>query len=376
MEINSLQENEFRDIFSPEGVIEDQVSKSARFTIDNEDTAIFNAPPKTDIEEKEKEEDRPIFEEKQVETKETSPFSIESYFEERVKNGLFVPIEDEDDQGQVKNFVPKTAEDLDEIINLQINYKLQEKVKGLEESWYTSKSPAWQAVAKFAEMTDDPGEIIPFISGVKQIEEVSTLDPSDIGQAEQIIRMRMRMRGDAEDIIDEQVEALKTTDKLVSTAQKYKPVLIQEEQQRLVKLKEQKEQETAQYYSLVTNIRENAIKAIDAPLFGNKLKREEQAAIYDLIGEPDYESKGYRIYSAIDKLFETGNFEKLKKVALLLSDEDSLVKYASSKTALKTAGDLQKKLRVSVQSKVSNEQDFSDKENIISRKKYEGKFGR
>lgn len=372
MQIEDLNENQFVDLF-PESTNTVQ-PRTAKFGNEQTETNILGEKP-ADTPPGDTLTDAPDTTILGKEETTTSPdLSLTNYFQERIKSGMFVPIEDESEDGTKTEFVPKTAEEFDEIINLQINHKLDEKRKELEEGWYNSKSRAWQAIAQFAEMTDDPSEILPFLSGVKNIESVSDLNPDDADAAEKIVRMRLVQRGEEESMIEEQIEALKTTNKLVSTATKYKPAILQQEQQELKRLTVQKQQEKANYINMVNSIKERAIQAIDAPLFGKPLKREDQAAIYDMIAEPDQESRGYRIFSKIDELFETGNFEKLKKVALLLENEDSLVSYIGNSASNKTAADLQKKLRVAAEFRTSRDNEENERPSI-QRKKYSGKFG-
>lgn len=288
---------------------------------------------------------------------------LSGYFEDRLKAGKFVAIEEDAEDGTKKQFIPKTFEEFDEVIDIQVNYRLDQQRKELEQKWYQAKSPAWQAVAKYAELTDDPGDILPFIQGVKTIDDVKDVDPSDLEGAERIVRTRLSQRGETQDAIDEQVEALKTTDKLVSAAQKYKPLILTEQKQQLAKMVQQKKEEEEEYMNLVQDIRNKAIEAIEAPIFGKqKLKQEEKAVVYDLIAEPSQETQGYRIYSAIDALFEKGDFETLKQVALLLGKKDSFINYISSGAADQTAAGLQRKLRVATDSRAagSNNSDSDD----------------
>ncbi len=305
---------------------------------------------------------------------------LTGYFEDRLKKGKFVAIDTEDAEGNSVQFIPKTPEEFDEVIDLQVNYQLDQKRKELEESWYQSKSPAWQAVAKYAEMTDDPSQILPFIQGVQVIDSVKDLNPEEIGEAEKIVRTRLLQRGDSTELIDEQIDALKTTDKLTSTAQKYKPLIVQQEKTQLAQMvQEQKEQEE-NYNRIVLGIRDNAVKAIEQPLYGKqKLKKDEQAAIYDLIAIPSQETKGYGIYTAIDNLFEQGDFEKLKKIALLLAKEDSFLGYISASAADKTAEGLQKKLRIANDSRNAGSNQSADQARpSVQRNQYNStpKFGR
>lgn len=269
------------------------------------------------------------------------------YFQDRFKSGKFVPIEQEGEDGKVSAFVPKTPEEFDEVIDLQVSYQLNQKVKELENNWYASKSPAWQAVAKYAELTDDPADIVPFLQGVRTIESVNDLDPTDPTSAEKIVRARLQQRGDDDEVIAEQIEALKTTDKLVSAAQKYKPLILQEEKTQLSQMVSEKKAQEQEYIQMVSDIRKGAITAIESPIFGKqKLKQEEKAAVYDMIAEPAKDTGGYKIYSAIDELFSKGDYDKLRKIALILTKEEALLEYISTGASAETAKKLQTKLRV------------------------------
>lgn len=307
---------------------------------------------------------------------------ISGYFEDRIKAGKFVAIEEDAEDGTKKPFIPKTPEEFDEVIDIQVGVKLDQERKDLEKKLYQSKSPAWQAVLKYSEMTDDPAEILPFIQGVRNIQSVAQIDEKTPEGAEQIVRSRLLQRGEQDDVITEQIEALKGADKLLSTAAKYKPLILNEEQQNLQALTQKRQQEEQEYQKLVSDIRNNAIKAIETPLFGKvKLKQEEKASIYDLIGEPDADTKGYGIYSVIDNLFDQRDFDTLRQVALLLTKKDAYISYISSTAADKTAGDLQKKLRAVTEksSSSTNDQNIDDVNRpVVQRNQFKStaRFGR
>jgi len=306
---------------------------------------------------------------------------LSSYYEERIKNGKFVAIIEEDEKGNKTTFVPKTADEYDEVLELQISHRMNEAKKDIEKKWYEGKSPAWKAVSQYAEMVDDPTQLIPFLAGVQTLQSVAAINEDEIEGAEQIVRTRMEQRGDSEEIISSQIEALKTTDKLLATAKQMKPIIIQQEQQSLQRLQQQEYQQQQQYMQMVTEVRSNAIKAIETPLFGkHKLKQEEKAAIYDLIAEPSEETKGYGIYTAIDKLFDTNDFETLKQLALLLSKKDSFFNYLGTTVANNVHGSLEKKLRVAGDSNRASGNDYDEDTNrpTITRNQFNKKpsFGR
>lgn len=387
--ITAIPESQFVDLFSNEPLKSPEERGFTGGGADPLEVNILDTPEKKEevkLEEKLEEKiEADIFEEKEKGKPGRKPkndFSdLAGYFENRLNSGKFVAIEEETSTGEKKKFIPTTPEEFDEVIDLQVNYQLEKKTKDLEESWYKSKSPAWQTVAKYAEMTDDPSEIVPFIQGIKQLQNVSEFDETTIDGAEAIVRMRLQQRGDGDDIINEQIEALKTTDKLINTATKYKPLILKEQENQLRQELYKKEQEEKEWNQLVNNIREGAIKSIEAPLFGkHKLKQEEKSAVFGMIGIPSAETKGYQIYTAIDKLFESGDFDTLKEVALLLTKKDSYIGYLSDVASTKTAETLQRKLRVATESSTkssSQGQNLDDDEEIVKRRTgYSGNFGR
>lgn len=306
---------------------------------------------------------------------------LASYYQDRLKSGKFIAVEDVDDKGNPVPFIPKTPEEYDEVLDLQVNYRLEEARKDLDKKWYGSKSPAWQAVARYAELVDDPSQLLPFIQGVKTFTTVSNLDENDPEGAEQIVRTRLSQKGDPEDIIAQQIDALKTTDKLISTAKAYKPVILQQEQQQLHQELHNRQEDEKKYRILLSDIRDGAINSIESPIFGKtKLRQEEKASIYDLIGEPSEETQGYAIYNVIDSLFDNRDFEKLKEVALLLSNREAFMKYLGTNVANTTAASLERKLRLAGESRKSSGNDFYEDTSVprVPRNQFKTKptFGR
>lgn len=268
------------------------------------------------------------------------------YFEDRIKTGKFVALEEEVN-GQSQTFIPKTPEEFDEFFETQVNYHLEQKRQENDKLWYEGKSPAWKAIAQYAEMTDDLSEVLPFLQGVQSLASVSEVDETTPEGAEQIVRTRLQQRGDTEDVIVDTLEALRSTGKLEAQAAKFKPLILQGEQQNLQRMMEEKQRQEQQYYQTITEIRDNTIKALEEPLYGKKMKMEEKALVYELIGEPHPTTQGYQIYNEIDQLFEKKDFETLRQVALLLKKKDAFLNdYVKTAEANRVAEGVQRKLRV------------------------------
>ena len=360
MNFNEVNQDEFADIFYLPNAEEPNKFK---ITSTEEDTDILGlTPPEGDTpaeETKEETEDvdilgqgEPAEEERKVGRKPKYDFSdMSGYFSDRFKSNKLIPIVGEDDQP----IELKTPEDFDLVIEENIKYQVDQKSKELEKTWYQSKSSAWKAVAQYAEYVDDPSEILPFLQGVKNIQTVSAVDETTLEGAEQIVRYQKQLSGIPSDVIEEEIEALKSTDKLVSSASKIKPALLQREERNLAAMQEEAKQSEIKYWTMVQDYEKKARQVIDSPLFGKiKLQNEEKAEVYDLIAVPNEEAGGYAIYSEIDKLYEKADFETLRELALLLKKKEKYLKYASQQEIGKVGKDLQNKLRLATSPKAGS----------------------
>lgn len=351
MEFNQVSQDEFVDLFG-QGSTESQ-PKTFNIQQTEEDVDILGA-------EKSQESQKPTVEGSEVdllgeidETKQKVgrkpkyDFSdMSGYFQDRFKNNKLIPIVGEDD----KPVELKTPEDFDMVIEENINYQVQQKQKELEQNWYQTKSPAWKAVAQYAEYVQDPSELLPFLQGVQNIQSVASVDEKTVEGAEQIVRYQKQLAGTPPDVIEEEIEALKSTDKLVSSATKIKPTILAREEQRLAQMQEEARMNEINYWTMVQSYEQKARQTIDKPLFGKiKLPNEEKAEIYDLIAIPNEQSGGYQIYNEIDSLYENGDFETLREIALLLKKKEKYIKYASQDEVEKVGREVQQKLRLATQ---------------------------
>jgi len=319
-------------------------------------------------------------ENKPIEIKPEELDVISKYFSKGMEEGRFVAVNEVDDKGNKTAFVPKTYQDFDDLIQVQVDYKLNEATKNLDEKWYSSKSDAWQAIAQYAEMVQDPTELIPFLQGVRTIQTVEQIDENEIDGAEELVRIRLEQRGDPEEAISSQIEALKTADKLVSTAKAYKPIMVKQEKQMLAnQVKERKDYEDRVAQEM-NDIRNKAYTEIEKPFFGkHNLKKEEKFIVYNLLAQQDEQTGGFMIYSELDKLYAKRDFETLKQIALLLGKKDSFLQYIGTDIANKTAGSLQRKLQAATESHSASGNDYDEEKiPVVNRNKSTGtvRFGR
>lgn len=362
MEVN---QNEFFDLFNMDKSIKEEL-KPTFSTEEEQDLNLFSEKKeevveevidtRTDLEKLQEEEkpaveDLDILQQQKPGRKPKYEFNdISGYFQDRITKGVFSGLVDEEG----KDIELKAPEDFDNLIEANINFKLEQKSKELEQTWYQTKTPAWKAVAQYAELVDEPSQLIPFIQGVNNIQSISSIDTTTIEGAEQIVRYRLQLSGDDEETIDNQIDSLKTTDRLIALAEKYKPTLVQNEQKRLAVMQQEESKKVQDYIKVINENLNLAYEEIEKPLFGEKLKKEEKAAVYDLIAQPDEELGGYPIFAKIDELYEKKDFSTLKEIALLLNSKEGFYKYAQKASADKTAAKLQTKLRVQMEQEIKS----------------------
>jgi hypothetical protein len=356
--IENLNEDEFSDLFGSSTVVAEK--QKTAFSNEELESDMFNSPLKKDetydiLKEKDEQKDEQVEDvdilgtEKKEQKSETVE-DINSFFQKKIKDGYFSALVD--DEG--KDIVLEKPEDYDAFIEANINYKIEQKEQELENTWYKSKNPVWQMVAKYSEVIEDPSELIPYLTGIQNIINVSEIDETTIDGAEQIVRYQKAKTGTPQDVIDEEIDALKQTDKLVSAASKVKPVIIQQEQQSLVEMEKEKKQQEENYIKTVYEYQNKTVEVLEKPLFGQKLKQDEKALVYDLIGAPNQELGGYPIFSVIDNLYQKGDFETLTQIALLVGKRDSFFKYARNSTEQKVAENLQRNLRIQSESGIKS----------------------
>lgn len=330
MNVSNVSQNEFESMFGG-NTIEPQNTTGptgSGFSYEDPKSTMFEKQtpalepvpgeePKV-IEEKPIDPDASLFNE-EPKVKEKDAFDIKSYFENKIKEGSFLAFEDDK---------LETPEDVDALIEANFTHKLEKVQEELENNWYGSKSNAWKFVAQYADNVDNPYDLLPLLQGIQNIEAVHSLDPGNPEQAEIIVRAALQRRGESPSIIEDQITTFKEGNKLEKLAADYQPILIQEENQKLAQLQAQKEQQDQNNLQMIHDIHENAIRVIETPFLGkHKLKKEEKAAVYDLIAQPEENAGGFKIFKAIDNLYEIKDFDTLREIALLVNKKSAYRNY-------------------------------------------------
>lgn len=217
----------------------------------------------------------------------------------------------------------ETKADLQDLLDANVNHRSQEAEKDVYQRVMTSMTPAMQFIAQYANQVTSPSELLPLLQSTSNIERFSALDENNATHQEMIVRERMRLSGDAEDVIEQEITDLKDRAKLADKAKSYKPLVQQFYQRQAQQLVETQQREEQQYMQTIQQNEQKVRATLDLDtLDGIKLNKQHKGAIYEMIAIPrEQYGGGMGIYHLIDNLFQEGKFDKLAKIALLVADE-------------------------------------------------------
>lgn len=244
----------------------------------------------------------------------------------------------------------ETKADLQDLLDANFNHKIETQQKEIYEQVFKSFTPAMQFIAQYAQQVSSPSELLPLLQNTSNIERFASLDENNPIHQEQIVREKMRLAGDSEDVIEQEITDLKDRAKLADKAKVYKPALQQFYEKQVKQLADQKAQEEHQYFEMVKQNDANIRKVLDADQFdGMKLKQTHKGVVYELLAVPREEyGGGMGIYHIIDTLFQQGKFDKLAKIALLAGDEKAFEELISNKAKFTMADSTARKLNTSI----------------------------
>lgn len=303
-------------------------------------TLLQQAPPEEEIVEEEK---TPEQKAEEAKTKQKGRPPVE-----KIDEGTKTIVSELIKEGKLFGFSDgklETKKDLQDLLDANFQHRTDAQKEQVMQSVFQSLSPAMQTVLQYASQVQTPGELLPLLQTSSHIERFSALDEANPVHQEMIIRERMRLNGDPDDVIEQEISDLKDRAKLADRAKVYKPVVQQfyeKQAQQILQAKQQEEQE------FIKNVHENDLairKILDAPdLDGLKLKQQHKGVVYELLAVPRAEyGGGLGIYTVIDKLLAEGNFAKLAKIALLAADDKAFedvygtkVKFAQADNTIRT----------------------------------------
>lgn len=215
-----------------------------------------------------------------------------------IEKKLIVPFEDE------KPITEYTLQDFEELFEAnaqETETKLQSKVS---ESFFKSLPKEFQYAARY--LQDGGDDLKGLFRSLAAVEEVKTLDPSELTDAKQIVRAYLQAKqfGDTEEI-EEEILALEDRDELEAKAAKFKPKLdglveqqVQYKLQQQAALKEQQLEQSKLYM-------DNIYKTLEpAELNGLKLDKKTQNLLFAGLVQPNYQSVSGRQTNLLGHLLE------------------------------------------------------------------------
>lgn len=239
-----------------------------------------------------------------------------------------------------------TIKDVQDLLDANLTHRIEAQQKQIYEGVFQSMTPAMQTVLQYASQVTHPSELLPLLQTTSNAERFASLDPENPAHQEAIVRERMRMNGDSDAIIEQEITDLKDRNKIAEKAKAYKPVLQQFYERQTQQLLAEKQQEEQVFFQQVQQNEQNIRKVLDAPDMGGiKLKNNHKGIAYELLAVPkDEYGGGVGLYAVIDNLFQEGKFDKLIKLALLAGDEKAFEEVYSTKLRMQNADETIRKL--------------------------------
>ena len=259
-----------------------------------------------------------------------------------------------------KFIVPKTFDELKELINENKKYEVEESKKAWEAETLNDLSPQVKSIMEYAKAGGK--DVTPLLEAWGTVESISQLDPSNVLDAEELVRYDLESKGLDQDDVEEQLDFLKSTGKITSKAAMIKPKLEEQEIGRIAQMEELQRQRTAQLQANKQKYQTNMSKAIDDTFNDKTLSNTIKHSIF----EPVYESAfrpGMRVTGFQRSLEEIqldpSRNQHFAEVALLVSDRDKFFEVYGNKIKRDVTADTVKKLKFAKSTNQTAEEEVS-----------------
>lgn len=247
-----------------------------------------------------------------------------------------------------KFVIPKTFDELKELINENKKFEVEENKKKWEQDTVEGLSPQVQSIMEYAKAGGK--DVTTLLEAWATVESISQLDPRDIDDAEELVRYDLEAKGLNEDDIEEQVDLLKSSGKILQKAVNLKPKLEQQEIQRIAEMEALQKQRAEQLQQNKVRYQTNMSQAIDKTFSDKNISGVIKHSIF----EPVYESAfrpGMRVTGfqrGLEELqLDPSKNEHFAEVALLVSDRDKFFEVYGNKIKRDVTADTVKKLKFS-----------------------------
>lgn len=293
------------------------------------------------------------------------------------KKGVLNPFNNED--GTDGYIVPKTFDELSEVIRANIDHRVSEtkslSKEALLQEITRESSPAVRFILQNANTFRSADDMLPLINSVKQQDFFATLSTDTPESQEYIVRNALYLQGLDEAAINDEIEDLKSRERLETRSVQLKPILDRvsaEQTQAILQEQEAKNNQDQVFWnSYFEKMNSDLISASD--IDGMEISPQYKALIANTLS-PNQELGGLPLYTLIDQHVGSGNIRLLSKLALLANDEATFDAIYGSKKLNANAGSLQRTLRTSLTSNSSDVTNSSNKSTNNTQKSGYGNF--
>ena len=268
-----------------------------------------------------------------------------------------------------KFVIPKTFDELKELINENKKFEVEESKKAWEAETLSDLSPQVKSIMEYAKAGGK--DVTPLLEAWGTVESISQLDPRDPNDAEELVRYDLESKGMTDDDIEEQIELLISSNKLQSKAANLKPKLEEQEISKIAQMEQLQKQRTQEMVARKAQYQTNMSKAIDTAFDDKGISSVIKHSIF----EPVYESAfrpGLRVTGfqrGLEELqLDPNRNQHFAEVALLVSDRDKFFEVYGNKIKRDVTADTVKKLKFSKNTNQTSEEEV----NLGQRKQLKG----
>lgn len=281
----------------------------------------------------------------------TEKSGLVEFFKKRIESKDMFTFDDFDEEKQTLDeyLSGLTEKDYEELWQANISTLKEDVAAKTPQEFFESLPEELQAAAQY--VMNGGQDLKGLFSALAQVEQVREMDPTKETDQESIVRQYLQTTGFGDDeMIDEEIQTWKDLGRLELKAKQFKPKLdkMQEEQVQYQiaqqEARKKQQEEAAQAYM------QNVFEALrPGEISGMKLDKKTQAALYNGLVNPEYQSISGRNTNMLGHLLEKyqyvePNYPLIAEALWLLSNPDeyrqSLVKQGKNQAVEQTARQL------------------------------------
>ena len=259
-----------------------------------------------------------------------------------------------------KFIVPKTFDELKELINENKKHEIEENKKKWETESTNDLSPQVKSIMEYAK--NGGKDVTPLLEAWSTVESITNLDPNNPSDAEDLVRYNLETKGLEEDEINEQIELLKTSNKLVTRALDLKPKLEKIETERIAQMEEQQKARQKELQENKLKYQTNMTKAIDTTFTDKNVSSIVKKSIleptYDSSFRPGLKVTGFQ-KSLEDLQLDPTKNNHFAEVALLATDREKFFELFGKEIKKEVTAETVKKLKFSKSTNHTSEEEVN-----------------